>query len=419
MVQHGTLKTERTTLNLVVPIATGQKRGKSKLDGPISVQLGQKLVCVKSLASLLAIENSWRELEDKNIISPHVFVSFDWIRAWAENYLSEHTAHDLRIYTGYNHGELVFILPLVITKHRGLKTLQWITEPIGQYGDALCARGENAADWLHITFAQIKSTGEAQIIRLRHIRKDAIIEPYANQQMVDAKYHERAPVLDLTVFKTEADYDARYTSVQRKRRKKIRKHLEDMGPVTFRQLPVGPDQDDAIDIAIREKNLWLGERGRVNRVMGCARHLSFLKTLSRANSKTMNMVSTALTAGGRPVSWELGFRYRGTHFAYITSHVNALTDLSPGRLHMDLSQRAALAAGQKAFDLMVPYDLHKESWSSSTIAANDYYVAFSLAGKIYGKLVLQTLRPLVRSVYYKMPAGVLRLLQSCCAVLKR
>jgi CelD/BcsL family acetyltransferase involved in cellulose biosynthesis len=47
------------------------------------------------------------------------------------------------------------------------------------------------------------------------------------------------------------------------------------------------------------------------------------------------MVVTELRAGDRPVSWEISFRYGGTHFAYITSHACDLTDLSPGRLHFD------------------------------------------------------------------------------------
>jgi CelD/BcsL family acetyltransferase involved in cellulose biosynthesis len=63
------------------------------------------------------------------------------------------------------------------------------------------------------------------------------------------------------------------------------------------------------------------------------------------------------------VSHELGLRYRGRHCAFITGHDPELTNLSPARLHMDRSQRQALADGVSTFDLMVPGDPYKSSWS--------------------------------------------------------
>jgi CelD/BcsL family acetyltransferase involved in cellulose biosynthesis len=88
--------------------------------------------------------------------------------------------------------------------------------------------------------------------------------------------------------------------------------------------------------------------------------------------------------------------------------VNSHTDLSPGRLHMDLSQRQALADGMTRFDLMVPYDPHKESWSSGQVMTRDYYLPMTLKGKIYGALYLRYLRPTLRKIYYKLPSSILR-----------
>ncbi len=391
---------------------------KEKTAGKVQLRVAHgtaeyQLARISTLDEFQALEQSWRGLEAKNIITPTVFQSFEWANAYCATHLVENKKNSLFILSGHQNNKLVFLFPLMITSLHGLRTLQWLSEPLGQYGDILCARGQDVSSWLIHALEFINSTKAVDLVRLRHIRGDSLAQPFVKEMMVDAKYDERAPYLDLTAFKTESDYDARYTSTQRKRRKKIRKSLEDSGEVTFSTLQPGAESDGAISKSIIEKNAWLADRGRYNRVMGCARHVEFLKTLTKAKSSSFEMITSELKAGGNPVSWEIGFRYRGTHFAYITSHMNKLTDLSPGRLHMDLSQRAALAVGQKRFDLMVPYDLHKESWSSGMVDANDYYYPISMIGRIYGAMYLRTLRPLIRKIYYKLSPAVLRLMQAC------
>jgi hypothetical protein len=60
------------------------------------------------------------------------------------------------------------------------------------------------------------------------------------------------------------------------------------------------------------------------------------------------------------------------------------------------------------FDLMVPNDTHKESWSSAVVVTNDYYLPISTAGAALGHVFIRTLRPLLRKAYYNMDASTLR-----------
>jgi CelD/BcsL family acetyltransferase involved in cellulose biosynthesis len=374
-----------------------------------ALPFGGHLSIVTTLRSLTALEKQWQALEQTCKSPPSVFQSYNWISSWANTYLSDHGKVELCIITGYQDTRLVFVMPMM-KERRGLVTvLRWLTEPFGQYGDALIAAGQNSTSWLANAIAAVQRLKGIDIVRLRHVRADANIATYCNSHMRDARLVETAPFLDLTQYTDEAAYDARYTSTQRKRRKKIKKSLEELGPVEFHILPNGTISDVAIAEAIAEKNRWLDERGRQNRILKCPAHIKFLTSLSRAPNSGVEMVTSELRAGGKPVSWEIGFNFHDTHFAYITSHVNALTDLSPGRLHMDLSQRHCLSQGLKKFDLMVPNDQHKESWSSAFVATADYYVPLTTAGHIYGTLYLRILRPLVRSLYYRTPCWVLKI----------
>ncbi len=371
------------------------------------VAAASTLSVVATPSALRDLEHKWRKLENQTQNPTRVFQSFDWVMAWTDTYINQNSTTSLHILAGYEGDDLVFVWPLMRARRLGFSVLTWLSDPFGQYGDVLCSKGQNAKQWISSSITFLNRLKDVDILRLRHVREDSHLFGCANL-LVNARVPDKAPFLDFTQFADEAAYDARYTSTQRKRRKKIRKSIEDLGAVSFTRLPVGIVADAAIKQAIFEKNAWLEERGRINRVLGCPGHLDFLKSLSRRMSGNVDVVVTELKAGEKPVSWEVGFRHNGIHYGYITSHVNALTDLSPGRLHMDLSQRACLNDGMKSFDLMVPNDVHKESWSSATVNTEDYFLPLSPLGSVIGHGYLRWIRPLFRKVYYSLDRETLR-----------
>jgi CelD/BcsL family acetyltransferase involved in cellulose biosynthesis len=355
---------------------------------------------VTTPSALRDMELKWRELESHTQNHTSVFQTFDWAMAWTETHIQPTSRTTLHIVAAHDGDELVFVWPLMRTSRYGFSVLTWLTDPLGQYGDVLVRKGHCPKHWISHSIRFLQRLKDIDLLRLRHVREDSHLAQHAKQYFIDAKMTEGAPFLDLTRFADDAAYDARYTSTQRKRRKKIRKALEDMGTVSFTRLPAGSVADRAMATAIAEKNQWLEERGRFNRVFGSAGHFDFLKTLSRRRNGSVELVVTELKAGDKPVSWEVSFRHAGTHYAYLTSHMNALTDLSPGRLHMDISQRACLAEGVHSFDLMVPNDAHKQTWSSASVVTNDWYLPLSLSGRLAGTVYIRTIRPIIRKIYY-------------------
>jgi CelD/BcsL family acetyltransferase involved in cellulose biosynthesis len=240
-------------------------------------------------------------------------------------------------------------------------------------------------------------------VRLRHVRADSAVYPLLRDTFRPAGEPDAAPFLDLTPFASEAAYEQRYCKEQRRRRKRIRKELEKLGPVRFELLEPGSLMDRSIERALEEKRRWLEKRGLYSQPVSCALIGRFLSELSRSRVKVPMVTMSCLKAGDRTVSWEVGLRFHDTHFGFITAHDTALTDLSPARLHMDLSQRQAIADGMKVFDLMVPADPHKESWSSAQVAVHDFHAPLSLAGRFYGRLYLEWARPFLRRAYYWAP----------------
>jgi len=370
-----------------------------------------RLSLVTTPAGLHGLEASWRHLEAE-AQAPSVFQSYDWIRSWADTYLGLPDAPKPVLIAGERDGRLAFVWPLMRTRRGPVRLLRWLSEPHAQYGDVLLARDEPAEPWLTAALDLIHQIGDVDAIRLRHVRRDAQAADFLAGHFRNAHSPDTAPWMDLSSFADESAYEARYTPTQRKRRKKIRRSLEEaLGPLAFQLVEDPGACREAIAAAIAEKARWIEARGRHNRVFGCPRLAAFLLRLPQAGPVPLRLVTSCLTAGGRPISWEIGLRFGGTHFAFITAHDNRLTAYSPARLHMDLSQRQALRDGLRDFDLMVPHDPHKDSWSSGAVATADYYLPLSPLGRIYGRLYLEALRPALRAVYHRLPDHALRSLK--------
>ena len=358
------------------------------------------------------LEADWRALERVGIKSHGVFQTYDWVVNWARIFCAGTPGDQPFIVSGFQDGELKFLWPLMKTRCGPLTILRWASEPLAQYGDILLAPGECPKSWMAAATGFIRQTPGIHSIRLRHVREDANCQPFLRDAFRDARLVEQAPWLDLRAFANDAAYEARYNSNQRKRRKKIRKALaDDFGPVAFDVLDIGPANDAAMAEAIAEKCRWIDERGRQNQILGSKALLAFLAGLSRNAGGNVRLLTSRMRAGEKVLSWEIGLRFGTSHFGFITSHVNALTNYSPARLHMDFSQRRALADGMTVFDLMVPHDPHKESWSSAAMETRDHHLPLSPGGWIYGRLYLEMLRPLLRDAYYRLPQKTLRFLK--------
>jgi CelD/BcsL family acetyltransferase involved in cellulose biosynthesis len=396
----------------ILPVARTQAPPRNIVaDEHTNLPAGAIISVLRSKAALVSIADDWRALGQEAGNNAGLFQSYGWISQWLAQY--ETALMDVKplIIVGYQSGRLVFVWPLMKSRSHGLDVIEWLTSPSGQYGDIVLAPGLSPSDWQEAALKLLKRSESADLLRLRHVRVGSAFHAFAERHMLDASSPESAPYMELSAFKTEADYEARYNSSQRKRRKKIRKELEAFGEVEFKRLSPGTETDRAIAAAIDEKTKWLEQRGRINRIMSCPLHMSFLQSLARNPSPDVETVVTEITAGGKPVSWEIGFRCNGTHFGYITSHVNEMTDYSPGRLHMHYSQLLALKDGMQRFDLMVPNDVHKESWSSDMVHTNDYYLPMSRMGQLVGETYLRLLRPMLRSAYYKLAPNALRFLK--------
>lgn len=362
--------------------------------------------CITTLDGLHALRGAWQNLEQADDRSILAFQSFDWCAAWADAFVPSDSNVELCIITLQHLGETVCILPGMICVEGGPRIFRALSQPYAQYSDILCHpqwRTPAVLDKLHDA---LKSLASIDVVYLRHVREDSFAQQFAARHLKSTGYTETAPAMDLAAFAGEEDYLARYTKVQRRRRKKIANAIERLGQVEFASHTGGEPFNSLLGNIIGHKQLWIAERGLHSTPLHDPRLLPFLTQLSRNETASLMPVITSLTAGGRAVSHELGLRYKGRHCAFITGHDPELTGLSPARLHMDRSQRQALADGVSTFDLMVPGDPYKASWSSHTVTVADYAAPLTMRGKLHCLTYIRLLRPLLRAIYLRMPPAL-------------
>jgi len=366
-----------------------------------------KVKTLHTVADMAGFEAQWRDLEDRSAKPSNVFQSFDWCINWARTNTFDNDCYSLHIVTVSRNDECLLIWPMMTTCVGPFCVLRWLSDPFSQYGDALVIAGDETDSLLQLAWQELNNHPSADSIRLRHVRRDANVFSFLTANAKDDGCHNHAPYLDLAGYPTQAAYDARYSKSQRRRRKKIRAALAKNGEISFTHTNKGQAFDKSLEHAIAEKRHWLNQRGLHSKPLQSNELGTFFRALAE-NGKTLKPLASQLNAGEREISYEIGLRYKNHHFGYLTAHDSNLTDASPARLHMDLSQRLAIDDGMAAFDLMVPADPHKKTWSNNSVEAVDFFAPINRRGSIYTYVYLQVLRPLVRTVYKTLPAQIRR-----------
>ena len=362
---------------------------------------------VTTLEGMARLKDAWTALEAETEANNTGFQNFDWCYAWACINCPPTSIKPHIIVVNHGH-RVVSIWPLMMTCIGPFCVLRWMSDPFGQFGDVLTVQSGNTNEYLAVGWQEIIDNSDAASVRLRHVRKDAAIYELLQAKCEIAETPDIAPFLDLTQYPDVDAYDARYNRAQRKRRKRINKDLEKFGDIKFELLSEPGHLGGLVENILEEKNIWLRNRGHYSKALTDDRCAQFLKQVSSQPDSPLQLVTSVLTAGERAISYEIGLRYKGRHMCFITAHDNQLTDLSPGRLHMHLTQRQAITDGQSVFDLMVPGDPYKQSWSNGHVEVTDFHAALNTRGRIFTHGFLNTARPALRKIYHATPHNLRR-----------
>ncbi len=358
---------------------------------------------VETLDDLMALEADWLELERTSARPNNFFQSFAWCSTWAEIYLGDSSRMALKTLVARDDGAVVMIWPLAAVRHGPVTVLQWLSDPVGQYGDVLIDKDADEAKWFSAAWTWITGDPNIDGIALKHVREDARAFSFLDSKCPPLPEEHLAPQLDLTPFSSSEEYSGALSRNQRSQRSKLRKKLEQDGAVSFDVYRGDSAFAQAVHDALAFKKAWLEERGLKANIIGDPRFQDLITKLGTADPSAA--AAGVLSSEGTPLSIDVAFTYEGRYFGCVIAENTSASAKSPTKVHLDLRQKACIEEGFSQFDMMLPASPFKAHWTDGSVVVKDFALAMNLWGLIYCSVYLGRVRPALKRLYYAVGTG--------------
>ncbi len=371
-------------------------------------------------AAFDALESEWNALFDRAGRPAQVFQTFSWNWHWANHYLSGAPGGidglHLSIVTARRDGLLIMIWPLVAEKVRGITQIFWMGEPVSQYGDVIIDDVPDALDVMRAGWAFLTKHTKGDVVRLRRVRSDAAVAPLMDEIGARIADKQKAPYLDLSSAPDFAKYEERYSSHNRRNRRRLARRFAEQGQVTFERHYGGPQARALAVKALELKAEWLRHRGLVSHAISDARMARFFADAAEGSEKSTNCIVSVLKLDGAPGALEVSFTCKGRLALHVIVYSLHLEKSGAGVLLMERSLRDGYADSIGVFDMLAPGDNYKLDWADGSADVYDWVKPLSVAGYTYARLYLGLLRGRAKAVVAAMPQSARRVLSAAYAL---
>ena len=369
---------------------------------------GLSIEIISDLESFQSLEQDWNTLLSSNRSNRLAFQSFAWMRSWLKTYLqcTENQAPTVAIVTARVRGQLRLICPFAIRNVLGLTSLTWLGEPASQYGDILTSGDDVSPDLIDATLGFAIDKLQPDTIRLRKVRSDAAIRPWLIAQNAVQSATDEAPYLDFRGAASFEAYCSKYTGKARKNRRRLRRRLEETGPVSTTVLRPGAPARDAIHIGLAFKQAWLIERGLVSSALRDPHMLDLLTNfVSHPDDHAAPFVSI-MHCGQTPVSVQFGIIANQRLALYMIAYNPVTEKTGAGVLHIEDTIAYCIENGISELDFLAPNAPYKQAWADAATPVCDYVAPRTLKGRVYARGYLCTTRDVLKTQLQSLPLRI-------------
>ncbi len=359
---------------------------------------------VREPEEFAGLRPEWQALTARNFDNQLVFQSFSWLECWLASH--DDPTSELAIVVGRLAGRAVLIAPLVVQQRLGLRHLIWMGTPVSQYGDIITA-GETVSDAMideAMSFAIVMS--EPDLIHLTKVRGDARIRTWLGTVGAEAMAHNEAPFLSFEPGTSFDAYCAKFTAKARKNRRRLRRRLEELGPVSIKVLEPGDEAAEMIAKAIDFKRQWLTRRGIISTAL---RDHCFQQSLTRfaaTSDPASRPFVSVMSCSGMPVSIQFGIIANNRLALHMIAYNPDYEKSGVGVLHIESTLEHCITNGLGEMDFLSPNAAYKAGWSDDMMAVDDFAVARSLGARAYVMSYLRGTRDAAKHALETLPSGL-------------
>lgn len=364
---------------------------------------------VTTRAGFDALAPEWDALFDRAGRGTQVFQTFNWNWHWCNHYLSGDSRRSLAVVVGRQAGRMVMVWPLIAIRVGGLLQLSWMGEPVTQYGDVLIENSPASLAQLSDAWMRIVDRFKPDVVRLARVREDAAIAPLMQALGARVTAQQQAPYLDLSSAPDFQSYIERHSSHSRKKRRAAAKRLARIAPAFSRHVE-GREAARLALAAVEMKRVQLKERGLVSPAFANEHIDGFFADAADGQGRSPGTLVYALKCDGELAALDILFRCKDRVAAHILAYAAAFQKESVGVHLLEHAIEQAIADGYRTFDLLAPADEYKLRWADGMVPVTDWALPVTGKGAAYTHIHLMRVRPMMKSLFRRLPAPVRRFL---------
>jgi CelD/BcsL family acetyltransferase involved in cellulose biosynthesis len=348
---------------------------------PIGTAEAEQLEIVRTSERLQEVGPAWAELWAN--VDGMIFQSHDWISAWWET-ASIQAPSRLRIGLVWHGDRLAAVVPLAISRRKGLRFLEWAAVSVSDYGDILVAPDCPPAALLRI-WSRLSASGGFDLAFLNRLRPDisafGLLASDASGS-IRLRHNHRTEV-NHRISGTWPNGAAWYDGLSKKTRKNYRhgcNTLEKSGKLQFRLLaphePVEPVLDRIADL----KRKWLVERDRRSALFD--QETLTLRNLVAALARQGVLRLFVLESDGAVIAASVNFVQHGALMAWVTTYDPDFGAASPGTILIIDYTRWSFDNGLQTVDFLCGGEAFKERFATESVTLTSFMGTRTLRGML-------------------------------------
>lgn len=333
-----------------------------------------------------------------------LFQSLGWARAIFDFEASRNNAAFEPVIAALFEGQdLVAVLPLERVRTGTRTVLAPLGQAFGQYADMLLRPGVDAAEALSQMLRAATDAAPADMVSFLKVREGSALERGLPKTRIATGQEQGAPFVALDQFDGFEAYFQTIKSKTRKNMRNARNRLEREAPLEHRPIVRPSERTRLIERTLSGRAERLKDQGLTSRAFRDAGFIDFCRSLpSRAD---LELQAFSLVHGGEPIAEQWGFVHNRRYYAFVATRDFSNSEESPGKLHLGEVIRACSDRGLAGCDLGVPAMPYKLTWATRTDTVRDYALPLNPRGWALVQVWDVWLRPVIKSVVLRIPAG--------------
>ncbi len=370
---------------------------------------GERITVVRRLADARAV---WQELAARSRC--YVFQTYEYVSIWNETVGTVERVEPFIVFVADRDGRIGSIFPLGIRRRYGCRILVFLGGDQTDYNaplfDPEFAAAYGGSEINRLWNAILLSLPPVDIVWLRRMPEKLpdIANPmvWQTHARLGADSAHAASPLPTTFAAFVARSSAKYFSETRR----MRRRLEDLGPLTFDLPGPGPEVAEIVNTMLRQKRRHLQEIG----MPGWQPHIErFYRALAEATiAGGGRPVASCLRVGGEIVATNFGATYRKRFCGLVMSYERGhWARYSPGRVLLQFLVEWCISEGIETFDLTLGDEGYKRFWANSTLKLYESFFACTLRGACFMaafKAVVRLRAAARRSRWLRSPVAAVR-----------